>query len=94
PQSPLYSTVCEACANEKHTEHSQYYLSGNALKVSNLVEGKQENKVSNTDMIQNNGRQNEIYDIDHDEVKMAVKRLQEAMDPFYLDYTTRGNWWQ
>lgn len=27
-------------------------------------------------------------------VKMEVKQLQEAMDPFNLEYATRGNWWK
>ncbi|KAH9319179.1 hypothetical protein KI387_020948, partial [Taxus chinensis] len=46
------------------------------------------------------GGPDEIYDIEqrrmegHNEVKMAVKQLEEAMDPFHLEYTTRGNWWQ
>lgn len=27
-------------------------------------------------------------------IKMEVKQLQEAMDPFNLEYATRGNWWK
>lgn len=27
-------------------------------------------------------------------VKMEVEQLQEAMDPFNLEYATRGNWWK
>nr|ABK25469.1 unknown [Picea sitchensis] len=35
--------------------------------------------------------------VDQDEqqkIKMEVKQLQEAMDPFNLEYATRGNWWK
>lgn len=27
-------------------------------------------------------------------IKTEVKQLQEAMDPFNLEYATRGNWWK
>jgi len=27
-------------------------------------------------------------------IKMEVKQLQEAMDPFNLEYATSGNWWK
>ncbi|XP_057814802.2 uncharacterized protein LOC131028536 [Cryptomeria japonica] len=29
-----------------------------------------------------------------DDVKMAVKQLEQATDPFQHEYSTRGNWWE
>ncbi|KAH9319183.1 hypothetical protein KI387_020952, partial [Taxus chinensis] len=28
------------------------------------------------------------------EIKIAVKQLEEAMDPFHPECATRGNWWE
>ncbi|KAH9319191.1 hypothetical protein KI387_020960, partial [Taxus chinensis] len=31
---------------------------------------------------------------DQSQLEMTVKQLEEAMDPFNLECTTRGNWWE
>ncbi|XP_057814783.2 uncharacterized protein LOC131028519 [Cryptomeria japonica] len=46
------------------------------------------------------GGPDELYDIpqgrkeDPSEIKMAAKKLEDAMDPFQIEYATRGNWWE
>jgi len=38
--------------------------------------------------------QTKIFQDEQQQIKVEVKQLEEAMDPFNLEYATRGNWWK
>ncbi|GLJ20427.1 hypothetical protein SUGI_0371130 [Cryptomeria japonica] len=83
-QRRVYSATSDALVGRNRLLHGKEQEAGN---TSNGVKEEKESKVLRPDKLHD-----ELDD--KTEMKVAVKQLEKAMDPFHMHCTTRGNWWE